>query len=169
MVKGPFNYWKSCQIWLRKAVHFTWINSFNSLGLFEKICAFIEIVLALGYNGIDKRLPANEIEHSQTTRKKRKKKRKRKQSTHNILASHRAHLWTFSSTSHRTHRVKTSKRIHIEHIESYQEKKKNNALTTKKKGKIEREYSQIETVQLGYFFSYREAVEVEVEEKWRRR
>ena len=103
-------------------------------------------------------------------KKKKKKKRKRKQSTHNILASHRAHLWTFSSTSHRTHRVKTSKHIHIEHIESDQEKKKkNNALTTKKKGKIEREYSQIETVQLGYFFSYREAVEVEVEEKWRRR
>ena len=25
-----------------------------------------EIVLALGYNNIDKRLPANEIEHSQT-------------------------------------------------------------------------------------------------------
>ena len=100
--------------------------------------------------------------------KKEKKKRKRKQSTHNILASHRAHLWTFSSTSHRTHRVKTSKRIHIEHIESDQEKK-NSALTTEKKGKIEREYSQIETVQLGYFFPYWQAVEVEVEEQWRRR
>ena len=84
------------------------------------------------------------------------------------MASNRTHSRTFSSASHRAHRVKTSKRIHIEHIESDQEKK-NSALTTEKKGKIEREYSQIETFQLGYFFPYWQAVEVEVEEQWRRR
>ena len=97
---------------------------------------------------------------------------RQKQSTHNSSASHRTHRThsrPLSLASHRTHRVKTSKRIHIEHIESDQEKK-NSALTTEKKGKIEREYSQIETVQFVFcFFSYRQAVEVEVEEQWRRR
>ena len=98
-----------------------------------------------------------------------REKKKKKQSTHNNSTSHRTHSRPLSLASHRTHRVKTSKRIHIEHIESDQEKK-NSALTTEKKGKIEREYSQIETVQFVFcFFSYRQAVEVEVEEQWRRR
>ena len=85
----------------------------------------IEIVLALGYNGIDKRLRANETEHSQT-------RKKQKQSIHN-------------------------------------RGKKNSALTTEKKGKIEREYSQIETVQLGYFFFLSANYGGESEEQWRRR
>ena len=47
------------------------------------------------------------------------------------------------------------------------EKKKNSALTTEKKGKIEREYSQIETVWLGYLFIYFCRQPVEVEQWWR--
>ena len=131
-----------------------------------------EIVLALGYNSIDKRLPANEIVHSQTRKdtetehSRQKRKETKKQSTHNSSASHRTHSRPFSLASHKTHRVRTSKRIHIEHIESDQGKKKTSALTIEKKGKIEREYSQIETVQFIFcFFSYRRAMEVEVEEQ----
>ena len=73
-----------------------------------------EIVLALGYNSIDKN-------RALTTKKKQK------QSTHNSLASHRTHRThsrPFSSASHRTHRVRTSKRIHMEHIESDQNRGK---------------------------------------------
>ena len=35
-----------------------------------------------------------------------------------------------------------------------EKKKKNRALTTEKKGKIETEYSQIETVRVGFSFSF---------------
>ena len=62
-------------------------------------------MLALGYNGIDKRLPANEIEHSQTTRKKRKKKEKENRA-----------LTTFWLHIERIY--EHSARLHIEHIES---------------------------------------------------
>ena len=95
----------------------------------------IEIVLALGYNSIDKRLPANETKHSQSkketetehSQQKKGKKKKKKQGTDNTSASHRTHRTLsrpFSSASHRTHRVRTSKRIHMEHIESDQNRAK---------------------------------------------
>ena len=49
--------------------------------------------------------------------------------------------------------------------------KKNRALTTEKKGKIETEYSQIETVRLGFFFFLPATCGggTMVEEQWRRR
>ena len=70
-----------------------------------------EIVLALGYNSIDKN-------RAFTTEKKGEKK---KQSTHN------------SSASHRTHRVRTSKRIHMEHIESDQKTRGEKKKSTKRR------------------------------------
>ena len=49
-----------------------------------------------------------------------------------------------------------------------EKKKKNRALTTEKKGKIEKEYSQIETVRLLFFlFSFFCRQPVEVEQWWR--
>ena len=53
-----------------------------------------------------------------------------------------------------------------------EKKRKNRALTIEKKGKIETEYSQIETIRLGYLFIYFLPATcgggIIVEEQWRR-
>ena len=87
-----------------------------------------EIVLALGYNSIDKnRALTTKKKQKQSTHNRKEREKKKKQSTHNSSASHRTHRThsrPFSSASQRTHRVRTSKRIHMEHIESDQNRAK---------------------------------------------
>ena len=126
-----------------------------------------EIVLALVYNRIDKRLPANETKHSQT-----RKEIETKHSQTTLKPYLIQHILAKTCTQNafflfKKKKKNSSPKKNVRLEKNIPEKKKNRALTTEKREKIETEYSQIETVWLGYLFIYFGWQPVEVEQWWR--